>query len=147
MSESVMPHDSTRNSLSKISTLGFLIFALWTTGVGGILVLVWGDTKGLLAVAAGLALAALYPTARFQRYIASLGASPNFPARVFIANAFLIGLAAFFGYGFATDPFVAYNNRDMLTLVHFVIAEAIAIGALAANVVAYRKDRQRIGRT
>ena len=142
MKESSRPQDSRGRSLPKVSTLGFLIYVVWTTmgwGIGSILL---GDARGMLAVAAGLAAVILYRTSRFQGYIANIGTSPSFPARVFITNILLIAIAGFFTYGFATDPFVAYNKRDLLTLVHFVIAEAVAVGALAANVISYRRDGQ-----
>ena len=134
-------------SFAKVSVLGFVIFAVWIAAVGGIVILAWGDAMGWLAVAAGVAVAALFATRRFRRSIGELGASRSYPARVFILNVLFMGLAGFFAYGYATDPYVAYNKRDLLTLIHFAVAEVIAIGAVVANVVAYRKDRQRISRT
>ena len=93
MKESSRPQDSRGKSFPRVSTLGFLIFAVWIIGVGGIVIVAWGDAMGWLAVAAGLAIAALYATGRFQRSIAGLGESRSYPTRVFIANILLIAIA------------------------------------------------------
>ena len=140
MNESLTPQDSGGKGLPKVSTLGFLIYVVWTTVGWGVGSLLFEDARGLLALAAGLAAVILYRTTRFQGYIASIGKSPSYPSRVFIANILLITIAGFFTYGYASDPFVAYNKRDLLTLVHFAIAELIAVGALLANVIARRRD-------
>jgi hypothetical protein len=145
MKESLRPKDSRGKSLPKISILGFLVYVVWTTAAWGVGSLLFGDARGLLAIAAGLAAVILYRATRFQGYITRIGTSPSYPARAFIANILLIAIAGYFTYGYASDQYVSYNNRDLLTLVHFAIAELIAVGALVANVISYRRDGQGTG--
>ncbi len=75
--------------------------------------------------------------------VTNLGASRSLPVRVLVANILLIALVGILVYGYASDPLVTYNDKDSQALVFHSIAAIIAIGALGANVVALRKDRQR----
>ena len=126
------------------STLGFLVLFLWLATVGGALLVIWGNLTGILAALLGFGFAVLYRRPRFQLYVSSLGSSRGYATRVFVANVFLIAMLGFLAYQYASDPFVSYNTKDLQAMIHTSIGAVIAIGALAANVVAHRRDRQRI---
>lgn len=133
-------------SLARIATFGFATLAAWGLFVGGILLMAWGDLSGILAVALGILVSALYWIARKRSMVTSLGASRSLPARVIIANVLLIVLVGVLVYGYASDPYVTYNAKDSQALIFHSIAAVIAVGALVANLVALRKDQQRNSR-
>jgi len=130
--------EKSRSRFVRVSTLGFLILGVWLLAVAGGLLLLGGDWPGFGLLALGVLLALSYRSPGFKATMASLGDSTGYAVWAFFANVVLVVILGYIAYDNLSDPFATYSPVTVQALVHAGVGFLLAVGALIANVWAYR---------
>jgi len=142
MSEIMDDHNDTYLRLKRVSTVGFSVALIWVGLLGGALLLSWDDSFGWLGLATGAILLLLPLTTPFRRYWNKGDSSRIYPLLILVANLAMILMYASITAVFLSDPFVFYNKQDKMTVILWGVASLLSLGALVANLIAYRLDRK-----
>jgi hypothetical protein len=127
--------------LKRSSYTGYVLMFAWMGIAGGTFVLVvLGSGAGLFLLLGGLLAVVYRISPPFGRLVDRDVTWAGFPALTFLANGLLILMSGAIARLFLRDPFVMYNQTDAISLALWSIELALSIGALVANMLAYRLD-------
>jgi hypothetical protein len=125
-----------------VSVTGFLVRLLWVELGASVTATLDGNIKGWAYLAIGVATTLFWRSPRFWPVVSKSTSASFYPAVAIIAN---LGMAAMLmapSLQYAADiPFVFYNAGETRMFVWLAVGSLIAVGALAANVWVYIRER------
>jgi hypothetical protein len=130
------------SKLKHVFTASGMIILIWLGLAAGVMLAARGKPEGFLYVGIGLTLLILPLTSPFKKYWKRREDWGGYPVLVFTGNIVMLLMYATLTAVFAGDPFVLYNQDNKLSLILWGVASLLALGALVANIIAYRLDRK-----
>lgn len=128
--------------LKRVSTIGFVVVLVWFSLLGGVMLILSGDSIGWLSIVIGVVILLIPLSSPFQAYWATGNAARAYPVIVFAANVGLIFIYGSVLLALLSDPYVFYSDQNTNAVIVWAGAAALSVLALLADIVTFVLDRR-----